>query len=141
MTTAAACVSARFSTTSGLITSRSAIPCRQRESHRYRHFLKGYRSIDLTTLVATGAGGVGFNCGSNYWLDVAEFEERVNPIVDLQLGQITPEHVARLEEAVALCEGEILDGVYGDWALRERERLNRTLSQCLARAHGLSSAS
>ena len=78
-----------------------------------------------TFLVATGAGGVGFNCDSDYWLDVAEFEERVNPIVDLPIGQMAPAHVARLEEAVALCDGEILDGVYGDWALRERERLNR----------------
>ena len=76
-------------------------------------------------LVTTGAGEVGFNWDSDYWLDVAVFEERVNPIVDLAVEQITAEQVTRLAEAVALCEGDMLDGVYSDWALPERERLNR----------------
>ena len=76
-------------------------------------------------LVTTGAGEVGFNWESDYWLDVAVFEQRVNPILDLRVEQLTAEQVTQLEEALALCEGDMLDGVYSDWALRERERLSR----------------
>lgn len=59
---------------------------------------------------------VGFNCDSDYWLDVAAFEEGVRK------GS---------EDAVACYTGDLLEGFYDDWALRERERLRILYLNCL----------
>jgi len=60
---------------------------------------------------------VGFNCASDHWLDVAAFEEGV----------------ARdgAEAAVAYYTGDLLEGFYDEWALRERERLRMLYLDCL----------
>jgi DNA-binding SARP family transcriptional activator len=60
---------------------------------------------------------VGFNCASDHWLDVAAFEEGV--------GRHLP------EDAVACYTGDLLEGFYDDWALRERERLRMLYLDCL----------
>ena len=78
-----------------------------------------------TYLRITGADEIGFNTDSDFWLDVAAFEERVNVLLDRQVGELTEIEVADLDEAVSLCKGDIMDGVYSDWALYERERLRR----------------
>jgi DNA-binding SARP family transcriptional activator len=61
---------------------------------------------------------VGFNCDSDYWLDVAAFEDGAG---------------RGSEEAVACYTGDLLEGFYDDWALRERERLRMLYLDCLGR--------
>lgn len=61
---------------------------------------------------------VGFNCQSDYWLDVAAFEEGARDW-------------SRAEDAVACYTGDLLEGFYDDWALRERERLRVLYLDCL----------
>ncbi len=76
-----------------------------------------------TYLITTPAGEVGFNALSTYWLDVDVLERHASAVIDASEEALTASAVARLEEAVQLYTGDVLDGVYDDWALRERERL------------------
>ena len=76
-----------------------------------------------TYLITTPAGEVGFSDQSTYWLDVDVLERHASAVIDASEGTLTDSAVERLEEAVRLYAGDILDGVYDDWALRERERL------------------
>lgn len=76
-----------------------------------------------TYLVTTPSGDVGFNIQSPYWLDVDVLERHASAVMDASDGALEGSDVTRLEEAVRLYTGDVLDGVYDDWALRERERL------------------
>ena len=90
-----------------------------------RHTFKPYLTITRQT--------VAFNHESDYWLDVVEFEKR------LEIGdwRLEPENhqslIANLQEIASLYQGHFLEGFYlrdcrgfEEWALLERERLGRT---------------
>jgi DNA-binding SARP family transcriptional activator len=66
---------------------------------------------------------VSFSGSSPYWLDVEDFETTVTRCQDLTGSQLTPEQAAQLEFAIDLYIGELLEGVYEDWCLYDRERL------------------
>ncbi len=76
-----------------------------------------------TYLVTTPAGEVGFNQASNHWLDVAIFEERVGQVLARPFDALGKSDVHMIEHALQLYRGELLEGFYDDWALRERERM------------------
>jgi DNA-binding SARP family transcriptional activator len=78
------------------------------------------------TYLIAQPGFVGFNVASDYWLDVAAFEEGVGRHLPARglAGRLSDWSDA--EDAVAEYRGDLLEGFYDDWALRERERL-RTL--------------
>ncbi len=84
-------------------------------------------------LVSTDAGELGFNCASDHWLDVAVFEQRALQMLARPQEEIQPADVEGLREGVQLCRGELLEGFYDDWALRERERLRLLYQRCLRR--------
>jgi DNA-binding SARP family transcriptional activator len=73
-------------------------------------------------LISTAAA-VGFNTDSDHWLDVAAFEEGVALL--RTLGQIAGSESdwRRAEQAIGHYTGDLLEGFYDDWAIRERERL------------------
>lgn len=79
-----------------------------------------------TYLVVTPMGEVCFNWASDYWLDVAVFEELVGQVRVQPTNPLTGIKVQELQNALHLYTGELLEGFYADWVLRERERL-RTL--------------
>ena len=74
-------------------------------------------------LVTTPNGEVGFNRNSNHWLDVAAFECETEQILAKHFSKLTAEDVSNLETALNIYKGDLLEGYYNDWALRERERL------------------
>jgi DNA-binding SARP family transcriptional activator len=76
-----------------------------------------------TYIAATPMGEVGFNRQSNHWLDVAEFENNTKKILAKHFKMITAEDVRNLENTLTLYKGDLLEGFYDEWALRERERL------------------
>jgi DNA-binding SARP family transcriptional activator len=78
-----------------------------------------------TYLVTTSSGEVGFNHESEYWLDVAIFESQVERITALPVEAILPGEAEDLSQALGLYKGELLEGVYDDWAIQEREYLRR----------------
>ncbi len=75
---------------------------------------------------------VGFNSASDHWLDVAAFEDGVQ---SLRALAATPHDTAgwqRAETAIGHYTGDLLEGFYDDWALRERERLRLLYLDSLA---------
>lgn len=83
-------------------------------------------------LTTTGAGEIGFNWASDHWLDVATFEDRVKRVLARPARAMEANDIRTLERALALYTGELLEGFYDDWTLRERERLHRLYLNSLA---------
>jgi len=73
-------------------------------------------------LISTAAT-VGFNSHSDHWLDVAAFEEGIGLLRSLGHAPGSTEDWLRAEEAIGHYTGDLLEGFYDDWAIRERERL------------------
>jgi DNA-binding SARP family transcriptional activator len=76
-----------------------------------------------TFLVAGSTGELGFNTASEYWLDVDEFEKAVTTVMQVPIESRGQEDLNRLERAIDLYRGELLEGVYADWVLEHRVRL------------------
>jgi DNA-binding SARP family transcriptional activator len=75
-----------------------------------------------TYLRRTHPGEVGFNRESQYWLDVQVFEEGVNRLLIRPFQTVEERYLIDLKEVLELYKGDLLEGFYKDWALRERER-------------------
>jgi DNA-binding SARP family transcriptional activator len=76
-----------------------------------------------TYLSSCYSSEVGFNHDSPYWLDVAVFEEQITRILDTPYQLLEVGNIEKMESVLQLYSGELLEGFYDDWALRERERL------------------
>lgn len=100
---------------------------------RLRCLLEPTRRTRGAYLVTTAAGHVGFNCESNYWLDVAAFEQPLGQILSRSNPALESRDVPELEQALQFYTGDLLAGFYDDWVLRERERLRALHLHGLAR--------
>lgn len=67
--------------------------------------------------------GVSFLASRRYWLDTEVFETAITRYADRTGDKLTAEQAADLEAAVALYVGDLLEGIYEDWCLYDRERL------------------
>jgi DNA-binding SARP family transcriptional activator len=79
--------------------------------------------IERGTYLIARPDVVGFNCASDYWLDVAAFDDGVGRHLPASVNGDRSLDWSRAEDAVACYTGDLLEGFYDDWALRERERL------------------
>jgi len=75
---------------------------------------------------------IGFNGSSSFWLDVQVFDECINRVLQSRLQLPSDDDIQKLENAIALYRGELLEGFYDDWALREREHLRERYLAALA---------
>jgi DNA-binding SARP family transcriptional activator len=85
-----------------------------------------------TCLLTTSTGEVGFNQKCKHWLDVAAFEELAGQVLSQPINAIEAAEAQKLERALRLRTGELLEGFYDDWVLWERERLQRLYLNGLA---------
>jgi DNA-binding SARP family transcriptional activator len=76
-----------------------------------------------TYLRNSHVGEVGFNKDSHYWLDVEVFERGINQILIRSFETVEERELTELNKVLGLYKGDLLEGHYNDWALRERERL------------------
>lgn len=67
---------------------------------------------------------ISFLTSSHYWLDTEIFETTIAKCQDLPGQDLTPGSAADLEAAVELYAGDLLEGIYEDWCLYDRERLS-----------------
>jgi len=70
------------------------------------------------------ADSVSFSPQSHYTLDVEAFETVTTRYQGTQGRELAVEEAAHLEKAVDIYGGDLLSGIYEDWCLYERERLN-----------------
>jgi DNA-binding SARP family transcriptional activator len=68
-------------------------------------------------------GSISFKCSSPYWLDVEAFETQVTSCEGTPGQRLTFEQANHLEGAIDIYIGDLLEGVYEDWCLYDRERL------------------
>lgn len=67
---------------------------------------------------------IAFAASSDYWLDVEVFEGTITRYQDIPGQKLTTTQANELEQALALYTGDLLEGIYEDWCLFKRERLN-----------------
>jgi DNA-binding SARP family transcriptional activator len=84
-------------------------------------------------LLTTTTGEVSFNWESQHWLDLATFEHEVKRVLALPPEALDPSHASALQNALGLCTGDLLEGFYDDWALRQRERVRTMYLDSLSR--------
>ena len=98
----------------------------RRNLRQYLHRLRrALEPIDPDgQLILAEANVVRFSPPTDWWLDVVAFEGACSP----------PDE--NLPQAVELYTGDLLEEVYEDWVVPERERLARLYRQCLLRLIG-----
>jgi DNA-binding SARP family transcriptional activator len=90
-------------------------------------------------IATTSTGDIGFNERGDYWLDVEVFERQVLELLSRQAHEVDQSVVNRTETVLRLYTGDLLEGVLDDWAISERERLQRLYLEALVqlmRYHG-----
>jgi len=65
------------------------------------------------------------NPAIDMWLDITIFEQAFADVRDVPGREIAPHAVETLKSAVDLYRGDLLEGVYHDWAIYERERFQQ----------------
>jgi DNA-binding SARP family transcriptional activator len=97
---------------------------------RLRHTLWQLRSAlqslgaPVDQYLSIGEESVAFLDSSAVSLDVKEFESIVERFRDVEGWQLPADQALELERAAALYTGDLLEGVYEDWCLYDRERLS-----------------
>ncbi len=66
---------------------------------------------------------VGFNASAPHWTDVEAFESATTLIEHVDPVEAEPELIKEITEGSALYRGDLLEGVYDDWCLVQREAL------------------
>jgi DNA-binding SARP family transcriptional activator len=107
----------------GDLPSERARGCLNTALWRLRRHLEPQGIPTGTYLISTSTGEVSFNCQSDFWLDVAAFEQTVLDTLRHPPEQAVESQVAQLESAIDLYTGDLLESCYCDWVLPERERL------------------
>lgn len=77
--------------------------------------------------------GLGFNTGTDYWLDVEEFEQLMGTVERRDATEPGVEDPGLIERLLELYRGELLEGVYDEWCLYEQQRLKGMLVTALER--------
>jgi len=90
---------------------------------RIRRLLEPDPGMRGAYILTTPSGDVRFNSDSDHWLDVAVFESALDTLLPVPPEELCDQDVGRLDSAVALYTGDVLTGVFAEWALAERERL------------------
>jgi|CXWL01.1.fsa_nt_gi DNA-binding SARP family transcriptional activator len=99
---------------------------------RLRRFLEPPGTPSGTYLLIGPSGEIGFNSASQHWLDVAMFEDCARRWLTRRFTCPDESTVRELEDALQLYTGELLEGFYDEWVLRERERLRGLYLDCLS---------
>ena len=81
-------------------------------------------NIPVEEYLSITPDSISFLDSTQYSLDIEVFEDVVLRYQNIDGKKLLPHQAAELEEAVSLYSGDLLEGVYLDWALNERERLS-----------------
>ena len=104
-------------------TPRQARSCLNTTVWRLRQAIEKSQSQPAGYLLSPSNDEIGFNWNSNHWLDTAVFETHVERLLAKPVSTIQGADVQRLKEMVSLYTGDLLEGIYDDWAISKQERL------------------
>jgi DNA-binding SARP family transcriptional activator len=85
--------------------------------------LKSRNAAAVDQILEVEDNWVQLNTTNQIWLDVAVLEDTFAALKDKPGWALNAEEKDRLQVAVQVYEGELLEGSYQDWCLFERERL------------------
>jgi len=103
--------------------STSAKRCLSTTLWRLRCELDSTHATPTPYVTITTNGEIGFNLHSDFWLDVATFEEKARQGLRQPPSAMNTSEADALEAATHLYLGDLLEGIDADWALIERERM------------------
>jgi DNA-binding SARP family transcriptional activator len=86
------------------------------------HTAPNHKSDRTTHLLCVEHTHIGMNPATDYWLDIAVFEQAFAAVEDKQGRELCDQQAERLRQAVQLYQGDLLEGWYQDWCIYERER-------------------
>jgi DNA-binding SARP family transcriptional activator len=98
---------------------------------RLRRALEPLGKDQYAYLINSHTGDIGFNPEANCWLDVAVFENLADRVLKEPIESVTAAQVQELEKVLALYTGDLLEGVYEEWALVAREYQRLLYIRCL----------
>ena len=79
--------------------------------------------LDPDAYLVSDCESVGFNADAPHWLDVDAFRAATGRIDAVEPSAADRRLIDAVSEAVTLYRGDLLEGVYDDWCLAERDRL------------------
>jgi DNA-binding SARP family transcriptional activator len=91
---------------------------------RLRRALEPEDVFQGTYILTSPTDEIGFNWESEHWLDVVVFENQAGLALSKPVSAAGFADIQRLENTLQLYTGELLEGFYDDWVIREQERLN-----------------
>ncbi len=89
---------------------------------RIGNLLKDAGAVPDAYLISD-AETVGFNASAPHWTDVEAFESATDPVEHVDPAKADADMIDDIAEASALYRGDLLEGVYDDWCLVQREAL------------------
>lgn len=104
---------------------QKARSCMSTALWRLRQSLEPSGTPKGTYLLTTANGEVGFNWDSKFWLDAIVFQKALRLFLQKPPHTLTDADIKTLESHLNLCQADLLEGIYADWAVRERERLRQ----------------
>ncbi len=99
---------------------------------RLRSVLEPNGMLRGVYLVTNELGEVSFNWQSSYWLDVEVFERQAKRILAQPSHTLDEATVQEFRTTLQLYSDQFLEGIYYDWALREKERVRQLYLNSLA---------
>jgi DNA-binding SARP family transcriptional activator len=85
--------------------------------------LNGHNQPAAVQMLCVEPNWIGLNPHADLWLDIAAFERGFRVVQDVDGADLDTDMASALAQAVALYRGDLLEGWYQEWCLRERERL------------------
>jgi DNA-binding SARP family transcriptional activator len=107
----------------GQLSEDRARNCLNTTLWRIRRVLEPDAASRGSLITTLPSGDVRFSPACECWIDVAVFEEALDELLVRAPEDLTESDVERLETAIGLYTGDVLVGVFEDWALIEREHL------------------
>ena len=90
---------------------------------RLRRILKNTGGSNSEYLLTKPGGEISIRQSQDIWLDIDVFEKGIDQIIKRPIEKANHDDISKLENAIPLYRGELLEGFYDNWVLSERERL------------------
>lgn len=100
---------------------------------RLRSILEPEGTPRGTYLLTSASGDISFNCQSDFWLDVAVFDDAARLAFSNPLESLDKAILHEIEQNLGIYSGEFMEGFYEDWVVRERERIHNLFVDALMR--------